>query len=343
MSIFTSWVTSPSGRRPVELELPARPPAPSALPEDDAAETYVDRGWTLPETYGVDIVRALVQDPFHLMVYWEVRPESIAALEDLFPWGASSDFRPTMRMTDLVEGTEAYVTVPLAGKYWFGVMPSHQYRVDVGALSPHHGFVPVMRSNVVETPRGTVAAAVDDDPRYRVDAHRFVRLLEVTGFATDRVLTDVARAEAARASGEPERFAAQAEPPAFLVNAFARLPDPVRTAAAHVATGGTISRRMVDDLPDQLRAILAAFSGAEEDEILTAAFMHLLPQLLRHVLDGGIVDEPTHPFHLPPRFILGASEQLQRPHVDWSWMPSMTKSLTRRTPGLAADSLDQQP
>jgi hypothetical protein len=343
MSIFTSWVTSPSGRRPVELELPAAPAAPSATPASEQAEPFVDLGLDLPEAYGVDIVRALVQDPFHLMVYWEIRPESLAALEDLFPWGAASEFRPTMRMTDLVEGTEAYVSVPLSGKYWFGALPGHQYRVDVGALSPHHGFVPVMRSNVVETPRGTVSPTVDDDPRFRVETPRFVKLLEVTGFASDRVLTDLARVEAARATGDAARLSTPSEPPAFLVDAFSKLPDPVRSAAAHVATGGTLSRGMVDDLPEELRAILAAFGEMEQREILTAAFMHLLPQLLRHVLDGGMVDEPTHPFHLPPRYLVGASEQLQRPHVDWSWMPSMTKSLTRRTPRLEADSLDPQP
>jgi hypothetical protein len=344
MTSFFSWVTSPVLRRPVELELPGPADAPSEAHVADAAAPYVDLGMPLPESYSVDIVRALVQDPFHLMVYWELRAESLRALEDLFPDGAAAGFRPAMRLTDLMEGTEAYVHVPLAGKYWFSAVPSHEYRVDVGAISERHGFVPVVRSNVVETPRGTVATEVDDDPRYRVETPRFVRLLEVTGFATDKVLTDVARADAARHAGEPARLATASEPPPFLVEAFTKLPEPVRVAASSVALGGTITRSQVDELPEPLRAVLAQFRGADEEEILTAAFMHLLPQLLRHVLDGGLVAEPSHPVHLPPRFAIGGSDVLQRPHVDWSWMPSMTESITRRrAPALAPDSLDPNP
>jgi hypothetical protein len=345
MSSYFSWRTSPVKRKPAELEPPVPPAAPSAAPDEPPAEGYVDRGMTLPDAYGVDVARALVQDPFHLMVYWELRAESVRALEGLFPDGAA-DFRPTMRLTDLTEGTEAYVNVPLSGKYWFETMPSHQYRADVGAYSPRHGFVPVVRSNVVETPRGTVAAVVDDDPKYRVSTPRFARLLEATGFATDRVLTDLARAEAGIAP-EPARLGAApapAPPPPFLVEAFGKLPEPVRAAAVEVARGRSITWSMLDALPPQLRAILESFRGSDDEEILTAAFMHLLPQLLRHVLDGGFVEEQAHPLHLPPRFAIGGSDVLQRPHVDWSWMPSMTESLTRRrAPRLEPDALDPIP
>src|SRR5262245_31261731 len=163
MSSFFSWLTSPVARKPAELELPIRAESPGAEPVDiEAGVPFVDRGMQLPEEYGVDVVRALVQDPFHLMVYWELRPDSLRTLEGLFPDGSSADFRPTMRLTDLTEGSEAYVHVPLLGKYWFVASPTHQYRVDVGALSAQYGFVPVVRSNVVETPRGTVATAVAD-------------------------------------------------------------------------------------------------------------------------------------------------------------------------------------
>src|SRR5215203_1420462 len=120
MSIFTNWLTSPVIRRPLELELPAEPLAPST-PADEAAEEsapFVDLGMELPDAYGVDIVRALVQDPFHLLVYWEIRPESLTAVEGLFPNGPSGNFHPSMRLTELSEGYEAYVHVPLSGKYW---------------------------------------------------------------------------------------------------------------------------------------------------------------------------------------------------------------------------------
>lgn len=345
MSIFTNWVTSPGGRKPLELELPVAAEPPSAVLLDPDGVPFVDTGMDIPESYGVDIVRALVQDPFHLMVYWEIRPESYASLQGLFPSDAVSSFRPVMRLTDLEIGDEAYVTIPLAGKYWFAVTPSRSYRVDIGALSNAFGFVPIVRSNVVETPAGTVSTSVDDNPEFRVDTPRFVKLLAVTGFATDRVLADVARAEAAIAAGTPMPEFLSAPPPA-LVRAFAHLPESVRTAAVVIAEGGSLTLDHIDRLPAALRAVLDRLlaSGEFDPELLTAAFMHLLPQLLRNAMDAGILDEPAHPVHLPLRFTTpGSSEQLQRPHVDWSWMPSMAESLTRRPPPIAPDSLDPIP
>lgn len=343
MSSFFSWLTSPVFRKPAELELPLEPTLPGAEPADleESAEAFVDRGMVLPDQYGVDIARAMVQDPFHLMAYWELRASSLDSLVTLFPDGASADFRPTMRLTDLTEGSEAYVHIPMMGKYWFVTSPSHQYRVDIGALSPQFGFVPVVRSNVVETPRGTVSTTLADDPQYRVETPQFVKLLEVTGFATDRVLSEVARADAHRSAGEPPRLATPGGPPAFLVEAFGKLPESVRHAASAIAEGATITPSVVDTLPDQLRSVLGTFRGSADEELMTAAFMHLLPQLLRNLLDGGLLDEPGHPVHLPPRFSLGGSEVLQRPRVDWSWMPSMTESITkRRAPHLEPDALD---
>ncbi|MGB5039018.1 MAG: DUF4912 domain-containing protein [Blastocatellia bacterium] len=345
MSIFTSWVTSPGGRRPLELELPVAPAAPSTSTVESEEGLYVDAGMEIPESYGIDIVRALVQDPFHLMVYWEIRPESYSAIQGLFPHDAVEAFRPFMRLTDLDAGDEAYVEIPLAGKYWFSVNPSSSFRIDVGALSSRFGFVPIVRSNVVHTPAGTVSTAVDEDPQFRVDTPRFVKLLAVTGFATDRVLTDVARAEAAMSAGLPmPEFVSQPSP--ALIDAFSRLPETVRHAAVHVADGESLTRSEIDQLPASLRLMLERLlaSGEYDAELLTAAFMHLLPQLLRNALDGGILDDPAHPFHLPPRFVtLGSSDQLQRPHVDWSWMPSMAESLTRRPPVIAPDVLDTVP
>jgi hypothetical protein len=324
MTIFSGWPSSSGGRLPLELELPVAPAAPSAEPTDLEAP-YVDLGMRIPESYGRDVIRALVQDPFHLMVYWELRPSSLGALGGLFPNAPADAFHPSMRLTDLEAGFEAYVAIPLTGKYWFGTMPGRTYRVDVGGRSAEHGFVPVVRSNTVETPRGTVAAKVDDDPRYQVETPRFVRLLAATGFATDRVLSEVARADAARAGGE----APDAGPhvPAYLVDAFGHLPDPVREAASAVAHGGSITDEMLARLPEWLRAVLLGLRRDGEEEILTAAFMHLLPQLLRQALEGGFVADAAHPLHLPPRFAIGSSEFIHKPSVDWSWMPSMTKTV----------------
>jgi hypothetical protein len=341
MSIFSQWGTSPGvWRQPVALDLPTAPTPPGAQTVDGESGPFVDRGMEIPESYGVDVVRALVQDPFHIMVYWELRPESLDALRALFPNGASAPFTPTMRLTDIDTGGEAYISVPQSGKYWFDVVPDRRYRVDVGARSAEHGFVPITRSNVVTTPRGTVASTVDDDPRYRIETPKFVRLLQVTGFASDRVLVDLARAEAGIETGEAPAFAAA--PPQYLVEAFGKLPEGVRSAAVMVARGETLTDDLVEELPDDLRHVLEVLRARGELEVLTAAFMHLLPQMLRRILEAGHFVEGAHPLHLPPRFAIGSSEAIHRPQVDWSWMPSMAEARVILAPEIAPDALDPE-
>jgi hypothetical protein len=336
-SFFSKWASSSAWQRPAELQTPQAPAQPNVAPIDGAVP-YVDRGMRIPETYGVDVVRALVQDPFRMMVYWEMRTESLDAIAGLFPDGAEAGFRPAMRLTEIDGTGEAIVAIPSAGKYWFDVTPGRRYRVDLGARSDTYGFVPIARSNVVETPRGTVAPTVDEDPRYAVETGKFVRLLQVTGFASDRVLLDVARADTEAATGEPAQLGAA--PPAYLVDAFGRLPESVRAAAATVARGQSLSFDSLELLPEQLRHALELLRARGEDEVLTAAFMHLLPQLLRRLLEGELADAMARPFQLPPRFSLGGSEEIRKPHVDWSWMPSMNESLTRKPPELRPDALD---
>jgi hypothetical protein len=295
----------------------------------------------IPDSYRIDVVRALVQDPFHLLVYWELRDDSLEAIHDLFP-NNGAGFRPTMRLVDYSDGFEAYVNIPTAGKYWFGTLPGHRYRVDVGARSVQYGFVPIVRSNFVETPRGTVSPELDADPDYRVDTPRFVRLLSATGFATDEVIAEVARTEQERETGMPAAEVAPSHtPPPYIADAFAKLPDAVRRTAARISLGGTITIEEILAMPEGIRELLLTLARAGEFEVVTAAFIHLLPQLMRQVLEGRLVADATHPFHLPPRFALGASEQIRRPRVDWTWMPSMVERLSTIVPPLAPDPLDQ--
>jgi hypothetical protein len=323
----------------LELELPTRPEAPSAEPEAEAG-TYIDLGMPIPDSYDVDVVRALVQDPFHLMVYWELRPESLRALAALFPDVSVASFHASMRLTDMDEGYEAYVVIPLAGKYWFLTMPDKGYRVDIGARSEEYGFVPIIRSNVVRTPRGTISPELDHDPAFVADTPRFVKLLGVTGFATDRVLAEVALADA-HIEPETRSESPASPPPPYLADAFAKLPQTVRDAAARVALGDRLTPELLALLPDELRELLLRLLRDGDYELLTAAFMHLLPQLLRRALEGEFVEDAQHPLHLPPRFAMGSSEELaRRPRVDWSWMPSMAHTLSRRTPALEPDPLD---
>jgi hypothetical protein len=340
MSTFGGWPSSIHSRLPLELELPTKPDVPSAEPAVEDG-TFVDVGMSIPESYGVDVVRALVQDPFHLMVYWELRPESLLALSALFPDAQLARFHSCMRLTDMDEGYEAYVAIPLAGKYWFLTMPDKGYRVDVGARSEEYGFVPIVRSNVVRTPRGTVSPELDGDPQFKADTPRFVKLLAVTGFATDRVLSEVALAAANLEPSDRPAPPPATPPPAYLADAFAKLPDSVRDAAARVALGETLTPDLLALLPGELRELLLRLLRDGDYDMITAAFMHLLPQLLRRALEGEFVEVAQHPLHLPPRFAIGSSDELlKRPRVDWSWMPSMAQTLRRRAPAIEPDPLD---
>lgn len=116
-------------------------------PERPAA--LLERG-ELPESYGRTKVVAMAVNPYLIQVYWELPAKQLDS-----PEPASLRFRETG------SGNAFNVNVDLSAKNWYVHLwsPDQRYDVELG-VQRNGEFVPLARSNAIQTPRAWPVADV---------------------------------------------------------------------------------------------------------------------------------------------------------------------------------------
>ncbi|MFY9557339.1 MAG: DUF4912 domain-containing protein [Blastocatellia bacterium] len=178
----------------------------------DAEQRFVDTGLPLPEIYDLDIIRAMVQDPFRIFVYWDIREQSLETLKKYFSTEDAATFQTTLKLMDVDSGAETLFEVKSKSSYWLMVLPGRTYELDIGVRSPQHGYISLMRSNRVRTPSGTISHSTTDETEYRNSAPEFHRVLAASGFADHAINLTRAPATAAKVE-RPRESAKLLEPP----------------------------------------------------------------------------------------------------------------------------------
>ena len=288
-----------------------------APPEIAIQEPFIDRGLPLPETYDVDIIRAMLQDPFRIFIYWEVRDRSLRALTRYFAPDEAQAFRTTLKLTEIGGGHEVFFDVHHKGRYWLQVFPDREYEFEIGVRSPAHGYISLVRSNRVQTPRGTVSPERARESDYQLSPRDFVEILEATGFGAQQTF-DVTLA----AMAEPEAATANDE----WADALLKLPEAVHKALTLAAAGGELTLALIADLPEPLRGELMKLLLGGDGRIAAAGLMHYLPELLHEAgrESQGWIGDPIHPLHLTPRFMLGGTENVALPGGEIRW-PALSR------------------
>src|ERR1044071_1422354 len=160
----------------------------TALPEEPTGAPFIDQGLPLPLDYPVDIIRAMMQDPFRIFIYWRVREQNLKALTRYLSAADAAEFRTTLKLRETAAGNEAYFNVGREGRYWMMVFPDREYEFEMGVRSPKHGYIALVRSNRVRTPRGTVSPERASEPEYRLTPPQFLNVLEASGFSAEQLL-----------------------------------------------------------------------------------------------------------------------------------------------------------
>jgi hypothetical protein len=297
-----------------------RPSSPLRIPEsEEAVEVaaltydqgpYVDEGLPVPESYGIDILRALLQDPFRIFIYWEVREISLLALTRFFPPEEARAFRVVLKLTELGGRHEVFFEVGRRGRYWMMVFPEREYEFEIGVRSPTHGFISLLRSNRVRTPRGTVSPATDEEPEYHLRPQEFARVVEASGFGARQALSITIAAMPGAAADDN-----------LMAAALTKLPEAVRAAILLAGAGGALTREMIEALPEPLKTELLELFVKGDGQIASVGLMHYLPEILREVVedDRELIGDCVHPLHIAPRFFIGASEGAPRPGEEMRW------------------------
>ncbi len=122
--------------------------------EESAGERFRER-YSLPAKYGANRLVLLARDPTWIYAYWDIAHDKYQEMyrRHLSQWGLS---RPLLRLYDVTPETgsdkiDVYVDDTADNWYIPVAKPRHRFVAEYGRLFPE-GFVPILRSNVVQLP-----------------------------------------------------------------------------------------------------------------------------------------------------------------------------------------------
>ena len=311
-------------RKPKEVQPPGVTEEVKVIPaQEPTGEPYIDEGLPVPDSYDVDIIRAMLQDPFRIFIYWEVREESLKALTEYFSEEDAAGFKTSLKLIEIEGGNEAFFDVGRHGRYWMMVLPDREYEFEIGVRSMTHGYIPLVRSNRVRTPRGTVSPEPDYEPEYKLSPPEFMNVLEATGFAAEASLDITVRAMPGDAP-EADQFS----------EALFALPEEVREAVMIAGAGGELTPEIIEALPDPLRSELRKLLTGSDGRVASVGLMHYLPEILREAIEDEreLIDDHVHPLHIAPRFFAGGTENVVWPDTEIR-VPGLPRSLSSAASG----------
>lgn len=286
-------------------------------------EPYIDEGLPVPDSYDVDIIRAMLQDPFRIFIYWEVREESLKALTRYFSEEDAAEFKTALKLVEIEGGNEAFFDVGRHGRYWMMVFPDREYEFEIGVRSLAHGYIPLVRSNRVRTPRGTVSPESAQEFEYKLTPPEFMNVLEATGFAAEASLDITVRAMPGD-KPEGDQFS----------EALFKLPEEVREAVMIAGAGRELTPEIIESLPDPLRSELQKLLQGSDGRVASVGLIHYLPEILREVIEDEreLIGDHVHPLHIAPRFFAGGTENVAWPDTDIR-VPGLPRSLSSMASG----------
>ncbi|MCG3160677.1 MAG: hypothetical protein JMDDDDMK_01746 [Acidobacteria bacterium] len=174
-------------RNPFEPVIVLDEPPAEAVEEAIPAEPIVDTGLPIPSHYDFDMMRAMVQDPFRIFVYWQLKDDPFERLRKIFP--ATGDFHTSLKLVDETNNISVFFDAAFAREYWFNVFPDRTYRVELGMRSPRYGFIKLLSSQPVTTPRGGPSDKEAEEPQFQIAADDYLRVLRESHLVPERAFT----------------------------------------------------------------------------------------------------------------------------------------------------------
>jgi len=157
--------------------------------EEIPAEPIVDTGLPIPSHYDFDMMRALVQDPFRIFVYWQLKDNPYERLDKIFPASEINSFYTVLKLIDETNNIAVFFDAAFAREYWFNVFPDRRYRVELGLRSLIFGYIKLLSSQTVVTPRGAPSDQMAEEPEYSITADDYLRVLRESHIVPERAFT----------------------------------------------------------------------------------------------------------------------------------------------------------
>jgi hypothetical protein len=179
----------PAGSSQMGSTTAVRPPALHQGP---------DPGLPIPESYGLDRLVLLVQDPHHIFAYWEVTATTYAQVATQAGPGAT-----TVLLLHTPSGVEQREIDLRGGNYYLSVAPGATYRAEVALRGRNGKLYALAISNFVQTPAAGPSQRTDTT-WMEVDEtfHELLALAGIQGQDTGSLARLNARAVSATVSGK---------------------------------------------------------------------------------------------------------------------------------------------
>jgi hypothetical protein len=265
-------------------EVPAEP-----VVEEIPAEPIIDTGLPIPAHYDIDLMRAVVQDPFHLFVYWQLKDNPYDRLRRIFPANDVESFHTALKLIDETSHIAVYFDAAFAREYWFSVFPDRRYRVELGLRSPRFGWIKQLASAPVTTPRGAPSDQAAEEPQYQIAADEYVQVLRESHLVPERAFTPEGLV---RLPGETaaERAAVLERLP----ESFRRLLNVIADAQAGRDYDRLWERLEQAELAALVREFVNTMRGMGQGELGYMLLLRYLPELLRRAIaDAGETEIET--------------------------------------------------
>lgn len=302
---------------PVEVhdEIPAEP-----VPEEIPAEPIIDTGLPIPAHYDVDLIRVLVQDPFHLFVYWQTKDNPFDRLRRIFPASEVESFHTVLKLIDETNRIAVYFDAAFAREYWFSVFPDRTYRIELGLRSPRQGYIRLLSSQPVTTPRGAPSDQAAEEPQYQIAAEDYVTVLRESHLVPERAFTPEGLIQLPGETQE-ERM-----------NVWEQLPETFRRllrVIADVQAGRDYDRLWErlrqEELAVMVREFIGTMRSMGDGELGYMLLLRYLPELLRRV----VADEGEQDIETDKPIMLYLAERLGQTASEYNLAPSSAEEAGR--------------
>jgi hypothetical protein len=266
-------------------EAPAALPAPE-LQEEMPAEPIVDTGLPIPAHYDFDMMRVLVQDPFRLFCYWQLKDNPFDRLRRIFsngPNGHNGDnngFHTVLKLIDETNNIAVFFHAAYTREYWFSVFPDRSYRVELGVRSSRYGYIKLLSSQTAHTPRGGPSDRAAPEEDYRIEADEYLEVLRASHLVPERAFTLDGLLPGANGAPAAARNAVwESLPPSFR-----RLMRAISDIQAGRDYDRWWERLSQENLAELVREFLNTVAGMGDGELGYMLLLRYLPELLRRAV-----------------------------------------------------------
>lgn len=250
--------------------------------EEIPAEEIVDTGLPIPSHYDFDMMHALVQDPFRLFVYWQLRDNPFDRLPRIFPSDGGDGFHTVLKLIDETNNIAVFFDAAFSREYWFSVFPDRRYRVELGLRSPKFGFIKLLSSQSVLTPRGAPSDQIAEEPEYHIGTDDYLRVLRESHLVPERAFTLNGLLPGAGAAPAAARNAIWESLPA----SFRRLMQVIADIQSGRDYERWWERLSKEELTGMVREFLAIINQMGDGELGYILLLRHLPELLRRAIQA---------------------------------------------------------